>query len=220
MWATESPRRPVDHRRNSLPNVNEVLDLLEQMYGPQQPVGPTDPFEMIVYLNCGYPASDTSCLKGFDALKREAGLSPREILAVAKSKLVKLLRVGGIVPELRADRLKEIARNVKAEFGGDLKAVLKGRLQEEKQQKGKGIRGAKNALREFPVIGEPSAEKILLFSKLAPLAAVPSGLLKCPPGYGLARPGKTMLPIIAPRATSLAPERRTHLKLGNGPTCC
>src|SRR5258708_35510347 len=111
--ATESPRHPVDHGRNSLPNVNEVLDLLEQMYGPQQPVGPTDPFEMIVYLNCGYPASDTSCLKGFDALKREAGLSPREILAVAKSKLGKLLRVGGIVPTRRAARLKDIARNVK-----------------------------------------------------------------------------------------------------------
>src|SRR5882762_5781924 len=175
MWATESPRRPVDHRRNSLPNVNEVLDLLEQMYGPQQPVGPTDPFEMIVYLNCGYPASDTSCLKGFDALKREAGLSPREILAVAKSKLVKLLRVGGIV---------------KAEFGGDLKAVLKGRLQEEKQQKGKGIRGAKKVLQQFPVIGEPSAEKILLFSKLAPVAAVPSANVEVPARLWFGKAGK------------------------------
>src|SRR5260370_406642 len=65
MWATESPRRLVDHRRNSLPNVNEVLDLLEQMYGPQQPVGPTDPFEMIVDLNCGYPASDASGLRSW-----------------------------------------------------------------------------------------------------------------------------------------------------------
>src|SRR5260370_12577401 len=136
MWATQSPRRLVDHGRNHLPNVNEILDLLEQMYGPQQPVGPTDPFEMIVYLNCGYPASDASCLKGFDALKREAGLSPREILAVAKSKLVKLLRLGGIVPELRPDRLDRIARKANAEFSGDLEAALEGRLQEEKRQKG------------------------------------------------------------------------------------
>ncbi len=188
--ATESPRRPVDHGRNSLPNVNEVLDLLEQMYGPQQPVGPTDPFEMIVYLNCGYPASDASCLKGFDALKREAGLSPKEILAVAKSKLVKLLRLGGIVPELRADRLKEIARKVKAEFGGDLKAVLKGGLQEGKQQKGKGIRGAKKVLQQFPVIGEPSAEKILLFSKLAPVAAVPSANVEVPARLWFGKAGK------------------------------
>src|SRR5260370_16842805 len=158
--AKESLRHLIDHGRSSLPNLNEVLDLLEQVYGPQQPVGPTDPFEMIVYLNCGYPASDASCLKGFDALKREAGLSPREILAVAKSKLVKLLRLGGIVPELRADRLKEIARKVKAEFGGNLKAVLKGRLLEEKQQKGRGIRGAQKVLQQFPLTGQPTAPQL------------------------------------------------------------
>jgi len=188
--ATESLPGLIDHRRNSLPNVNEVLDLLEQVYGPQQPVGPTDPFEMIVYLNCGYPASDASCLKGFDALKREVGRSPREILAAAKSKLVKLLRLGGIVPELRADRLKEIARKVKVEFGGDLKTVLKERLREEKRQKGKGIRGAKKVLQQFPVIGEPSAEKILLFSKLAPVAAVPSASVEVPARLWFGKAGK------------------------------
>src|SRR5260370_21016670 len=97
---------------------------------------------MSVYLNCGYPASDASCLKGFDALKREAGLSPREILAAPKSKLVKLLRLGGIVPELRADRLKEIARKGEGEFRGDLKAELKERQRGGQQQNGKGSSGA------------------------------------------------------------------------------
>ncbi len=188
--AKESLRHLIDHGRSSLPNLNEVLDLLEQVYGPQQPVGPTDPFEMIVYLNCGYPASDASCLKGFDALKREAGLSPREILAAPKSKLVKLLRLGGIVPELRADRLKEIARKVKGEFRGDLKAELKERLREEQQQKGKGIRGAKKILQQFPVIGEPSAEKILLFSRLAPVAAVPSANVEVPARLWFGKAGK------------------------------
>src|SRR5260370_23420977 len=122
---------------------------------------------MIVYLNCGYPASDASCLKGFDALKREAGLSPREILAAPKSKLVKLLRLGGIVPELRADRLKEIARKVKAEFGGDLKAVLKNGMPSGKKQTDKSIRGAKKVLQQFPVIVEPITEQILFVSKFA-----------------------------------------------------
>ncbi len=144
------------------------------MYGLQHAAGPTDPYEMIIYLNCGYPASDASCSKGFDALKREVGLAPKEILAAPKLKLVKLLRLGGIVPELRADRLKEIARKVKAELGGDLKAVLKSSMRQEKKQTDNGIRGAKKVLQQFPVIGEPSAEKILLFSRLAPVAAVPS----------------------------------------------
>jgi endonuclease-3 len=50
-------------------------------------------------------------------------------------------------------------------------------MQEEKKGAGKGIRLAKKALKEFPVIGEPGADKILLFAGLAPVAAVPSA---CP----------------------------------------
>jgi endonuclease III len=160
------------------------------MYGPQHASGPTDPYEMIVYLNCGYPATDAACSKGFDGLKQEVGLSPKEILAAPRSRLVKLLRLGGIVPELRADRLKEIARKVRIEFGGDLKAALKGRMQSEKQQTDKGILGAKKVLQQFPVIGEPSAEKILLFSKLAPVAAVPSAFVEVPARLWFGKAGK------------------------------
>ena len=78
------------------------------------------------------------------------------------------MRLGGIVPELRADRLNEIARKVKDEFGGDLNAVLKKWSKTKKNSPVQGIRVAKKILQEFPVIGEPSAEKILLFSNLAP----------------------------------------------------
>jgi len=170
--------------------VKEILDALEKMYGPQHAAGPTDPYEMIVYLNCGYPASDVACSKGFDELKREVGLTPQEILAAPRSKLVKLLRLGGIVPEVRADRLKEIARKVKAEFGGDLKAALKFSVRQEKQQTDKGIRGAKKILQQFPVIGEPSAEKILLFAKLAPVAAVPSANVEVPARLWFGKAGK------------------------------
>jgi endonuclease III len=169
--------------------VNEI-ESLEKKYGPQRPVGPTDPLEMIVYLNCGYPASDAACLKGFVALKRNVGLSPKEILGAPKSKLVKLLRLGGIVPELRAERLKEIARKVKSEFGGDLKTELKKRVQ-EKYQTSKGIHKVRKILRGFPVIGEPSADKILLFSKLAPVAAVPSASLGVPMRLWFGKEGKS-----------------------------
>ena len=178
-------------RRAPLPNLNEILEALEKMYGPQHAAGPADPYEMLVYLNCGYPASDASCSKGFDALKQEVGLSPREILAASKTKLAKLLRLGGIVPEQRAERLQEIARKVKSEFGGDLKAALKKWVQEEKRQPGKGIRGAKKILREFPVVGEPSAEKILLFSNLAPIAAVPSAFVEVPARLWFGKAGKS-----------------------------
>lgn len=188
--ATENRRRRIENGRNPLPNVSEILDALEKMYGPQHAAGPTDPYEMIVYLNCGYPASDAACSKGFDALKQEVGLTPKDILGAPKAKLMKLLRLGGIVPELRVDRLKEIARKVKAEFGGDLKSELKERLRESKQQTDKSIRGAKKVLQQFPVIGEPSAEKILLFSKLAPVAALPSAFVEVPARLWFGKAGK------------------------------
>jgi endonuclease III len=154
-----------------------VLDALEKHYGVQASVGPSEPYEMILFVNSGYPATDTSCAKGYEALKREVGTTPEKILAAPKSKLAKLMRLGGIVPELRAERLKTIAKIVNEEFGGDLRWSLEKLLQEEKKGAGKGIRLAKKALKEFPVIGEPGAERILLFARLAPVAAVPSA---CP----------------------------------------
>jgi endonuclease III len=175
---------------STTPNLNQILESLEQLYGPQKPAGSGDPHEMILYLNCGYPATDSSCSKGYDALKHEVGLSPKEILAAPKAKLAKLMRLGGIVPELRAKRLKEIARMGKVEFHGNLRAALKKSIQKEKKQPGKGIGAAKKILQKFPVIGEPSAEKILLFSKLAPVAAVPSACVGVPMRLWFGQEGK------------------------------
>jgi endonuclease-3 len=124
---------------------------------------------MILYTNCGYPATDASCTRGFDALKKEVGLRPDDILAARDAKLRDLMRLGGIVPDLRAARLKEIAALVKYKFGGDLRAVLKRPLSE-----------AKKALKRFPTIGDPGAEKILLFTKTVSVAAVPSNCVHVP----------------------------------------
>jgi len=172
------------------PNLLDVLDILENLYGPQKLAGPTDPYEMIVYVNSGYPAADLPCSRGFEALKREVGLKPENILEAPKTKLTKLMRLGGIMPELRAEKLKEIARMVKDQFGEDLLGTLKKWMLEEKKQPGKGIRGAKSALQKFPVIGEPGAEKILLFSKLAPVAAVPSAFVGVPMRLWFGETGK------------------------------
>ncbi len=72
-----------------------------------------------------------------------------------------------MVPELRAARLKEIAGRVQDEFGGDLRSALS-RLSPEQ---------ARKTLKTFPGIGNPGADRISLFSRLSPAAAVPSS---CP----------------------------------------
>ncbi|MGB9467410.1 MAG: hypothetical protein WBR10_20045 [Candidatus Acidiferrum sp.] len=164
-------------RHKTKPGLPEILERLEKHYGAQKAVGPGDPYEMILFVNSGYPATDASCSKGYEALKSEVGTKPEQILAAPIAKLAKLMRLGGIVPELRAERLRTIAKIVNEEFGGDLKWSLGKLMQEEKKGAGKEVRLAKKALKEFPVVGEPGADKILLFAKLAPLAAVPSA---CP----------------------------------------
>ena len=173
----------------------QVLEILEKTYGPQKPSGPTDPYEMIVYLNCGYPASDGACAKGFDALKREVGVQPKKLLVASKAKLAKLMRRSAIIPAVCAERLKDIAGRVNHELDGNLTAALQKRMREPKDKPGNGSRAddlkpAKKILQGFPTIGEPSAEKILLFSGLAPIAAVPSAFVGVPIRLFLGEPGK------------------------------
>jgi len=145
----------------------QLLDMLEAHYGAQTPAWPTDPYLFIVWWHCGYPASDAACAKGWDSLKRLIGLQPGPLLAANPSQLALALKPGGMVPEIRGMRLKEIAERAQREFGGDLAAALKGLP----------IPKARAALRKFPGIAEPGADRVLLFAGISPVPAVPSN---CP----------------------------------------
>lgn len=146
--------------------LNIILDKLESHYGPQEPHWPTDPYEFLVWWHCGYPASDAACAKGWEALHKVTGIQPEELLAAGVGKLTPPLKAGGMVPELRALRLLEIAERVQREFGGDLRSGLKGPVAQ-----------VSKLLQKFPNIAGPGAERILLFAGIAPVPAVPSN---CP----------------------------------------
>ncbi|MGB2669746.1 MAG: hypothetical protein WAO11_03410 [Candidatus Acidiferrum sp.] len=166
--------------QKSTSGVVKILDKLEKHYGVQTAVGPSDPYEMILFVNCGYPATDVSCTKGYEPLKAEVGTKPAQILKASSAKLAKLTRDGGMFPELRAERLKLIARITNENFGGELKWALEKLMKDENTTAGKRLRRVKSALKEYPVIGEPGADKILLFSGMAPIAAVPSACTGVP----------------------------------------
>jgi endonuclease III len=100
-------------------------------------------------------------------LRREIGVAPGQLALVSKAKLAAALEAGGMVPALRAARLKEIAARVQREYAGDLLSALS-RLSAAQVRK---------TLKTFPGIGNPGADRIVLFSRLTPLAAVPSA---CP----------------------------------------
>jgi endonuclease III len=145
--------------------ITSLLDRLESFYGKQHSEVPTDPYEFLVW-HCSYPASEERCAKGWQSVRSKIGIAPKQLLA-AKTLLAGALKVGGMVPALRAARLKEIAGRVQDEFAGDLRSALS-RLTATQ---------ARKALKTFPGIGNPGADRILLFGRLLPVAAVPSS---CP----------------------------------------
>ncbi|HEY2545147.1 MAG TPA: hypothetical protein VGI46_03685, partial [Candidatus Acidoferrum sp.] len=209
-----------DEMKKSESPLGRVLDNLERHYGERVAVGPSDPYEMIVFVNCGYPATDASCARGYEAVKREVGTKPEEILAAPTAKLARLMRLGGIVPELRAERLRTIAKLVNDEFGGDLKWSLEKLLKDEKNGGERVIPVAKKALMEFPVIGEPGADKILLFSGLVAVAAVPWLVWPCHSESCLAPRIKITPRVIEPHGKQWRHSSRSNLRRANGPIYC
>ena len=150
-----------------------LLTKLEQHYGSIDFAEPTDPYELIVYTNCGYPPSQENCRKGFEALKSGIGLAADALLNASDRVLARALQAGGIVPELRASRVKLIARLVTEDFGGDVRGALGTTMETRK------------ALKRFPTIGDPGVDKILLFCAGLPVAAVPSNCPHVPLRLGL-----------------------------------
>ena len=90
----------------------EIFERLEAFYGGQEPCWPTDPYLFLVWWHCGYPASDAACARGWESLNGNIGVEPHQLLAASTKQLASALAPGGMVPELRALRLKEIAARV------------------------------------------------------------------------------------------------------------
>lgn len=161
-YETAPIRRPTMLRMATL---DRVLDALENAFGAVKVPPRARAFDMLVRMTCGYPASEDACAKGWAALRRDVGISAGAILASTKAKLVRAMRAGGIVPELRADRLVEIASRLKD--GADLRS--------------------RKVLKTFPTVGDPGADRILLFTRIEPLAAVPSNATQVPLRLGFGK---------------------------------
>ena len=147
--------------------LTQLLDALAAFHGEQTAPWPTDPYLFLVWWHCGYPASEARCAKGWEALTSQVGVDAESILKESPARLASALKPGGMVPELRAMRLKEIAERVLKQYGGDLREGLRGL----------SVTQVRGALKQFPNIADPGADRILLFAGISPVAAVPSN---CP----------------------------------------
>lgn len=140
---------------------------LERFYGRPKLPTITDPLELILLENVAYLADDEKRAAAFAALKKKIGTRPEQILKASQKQLEEITRLGGIVPELRAQRLRQIAELVHFIFKDDLAAELKRPLSQ-----------AKKSLKRFPTIGDPGAEKILMLTRTYPVLALESNGLR------------------------------------------
>ena len=145
----------------------KIMDELEELYGRTEPPKVTDPFGMILLENVAYLVSDDRREQAFNALRERVGLTPPEILMAREETLLEVAHLGGMHPAARVEKLQRIAQIALQEFDGDLDRVLKQPLAQ-----------AKKSLKKFPGIGDPGAEKILLFSRTHPILALDSNGLR------------------------------------------
>jgi endonuclease III len=144
-----------------------IIARLRAHYGDPQPPPSTNPFELILLENVAYLVSDDRRIQAFEVLRSTVGTRPHEILAASNDALLSVAKLGGMQPERRAARLRELALIAMNEFDGDLIEAL--RLP---------LRQAQQALQKFPSVGEPGAEKILLFTRSYPVLALDSNGLR------------------------------------------
>ena len=149
------------------PDLHKIITRLAAHYGKPRPPITTDPFELILLENVAYLVSDERREEAFKILRQHGGTKPHELLSASDESILQATRLGGMHPDQRVARLREIALIAMNEFSGDLKQALKLPLPK-----------AKLALRKFPSIGEPSAEKILLFTRSYPVLGLDSNGLR------------------------------------------
>jgi endonuclease-3 len=162
-----------------MPEFWGAISKLEAHYGKLKMPAARTPFELILYENIAYLVSEDQREQAFRELKKHVGTRPADLLTAKLEELAEIAAIGGIFPDLRARRLQESARLMRDEFGGDLKRVLTGELVE-----------ARRALEKFPAIGEPGAEKILLFTGTHAALAPESNGLRVLVRLGLAKEHK------------------------------
>ena len=129
-----------------------LITALKRRYGAPVTPPAKGPFELVVWENACYLLPDERRAEVFEGLRQQVGLTPAAILGAERSTLLGLAKRGGMRPETRVFRWLEIARITQEQFGGKLEQILKLPYNQ-----------AKKALKLFPTIGDPGAEKILMF---------------------------------------------------------
>ena len=135
-----------------MPVFKNLIAKLKRHYGEPKLPPAHGPFELVMWENACYLLPDERRAEVFEGLRARVGLKPEAILKADGETLLQLAQRGGMRPETRVFRWREIARITVSQFDGDLDQILQ-----------QPYERAKRALKQFPSIGDPGAEKILMF---------------------------------------------------------
>jgi len=145
----------------------KLVAKLRSKYGPPAPPPAKSAFELIAWEKVAYLATDEKRAKAFALLRRKIGLTPKKILAARRAELIDALATGGIAAPERAENLVKAAELVVGDFDGSLDEVC-----------GRALPEAKKQLMRIYGIGEPGAEKVLLFTRSHAVLGLDSNALR------------------------------------------
>jgi endonuclease-3 len=158
--------------------LEHIIDRLVLVYGEPPPAPRRTVLELVLIENVAYLVDDERRSVAFRALADTVGTRPEQILA-ARDEVLVAVAGHGILAEHQAGKLRQIARLVVDDFGGDLESVRDLPLAE-----------AKKALMRFPGIGEPGAEKILLLARSHAVLGLDSNGVRVLTRLGFAKEAK------------------------------
>lgn len=159
--------------------LNRVVKELGAAYGAIA-VTTLEPFEYILLENAAYLVDDHRRWRTFQTLREKIGVTPEAILRRNVPDLAGIIAEGGMKPEMRAEKLLECVRLAMAIGVDRLNAAVRHREP-----------GAKRLLRQFPGVGEPYADRILLLAGGEPGLAPDSNALRVLTRLGYIREQKT-----------------------------
>lgn len=151
-----SDKRQRGRRKGPGVSLKMAVAKLVPLYPSRDPL--TDPISILVWENIGYLIDDTRRSKLFDEFREQIGLKPAQIANASSRILSDITERGGMHPQKRAERIKEIGAIAISECDGDIKSHLLALP----------VNKARTFLKKFPSVGDPGADRILLFSGVAP----------------------------------------------------
>src|SRR5580704_12669624 len=106
-----------------MPDLRKLIDCLKRHYGEPALPPAKGPFELVMWENACYLLPDERRLEVFESLREQVGLTAEAIDAAPDKLLHPLAKRGGMRPETRVFRWRQIAGITLSQFDGSLDSI-------------------------------------------------------------------------------------------------